>query len=87
MRRGSDDENTYEFTYDNAGRVSRMTYSYDPGFDYGCSYKGTVTYSYDAEGKTVAVNGDFTGEPNEETKGNAFKQTFRLTAVSGNVTE
>jgi YD repeat-containing protein len=87
LSRGSDDKNTYEFTYDNAGRVSRMTYSYDPGFDYGCSYKGTVTYSYDAEGKTVAMNGDFTGEPNEETEGNAFKQTFRLTAVSGNVIE
>ena len=87
LERGAEEVYKYKFTYDGNGHVKKMEYTYEPPFYDGYIFKGTVTYAYDGDGKTVAVNGDFTGEPNEETEGNAFKQTFRLTAVSGNVTE
>lgn len=87
LERGAEEVYKYKFTYDGNGHVKQMEYTYEPPFYDGYFFKGTVTYAYDGDGKTVTVNGDFTGEPNEETEGNAFKQTFRLTAVSGNVTE
>ena len=87
IEKGSEDAGTYKFTYDKAGHVLKLTYTYEPPFESGYFYKGTATYTYDAEGKATAVNGDFTGEPRGEFGGKAFRQTFRLTACSGNVIE
>ena len=83
VKAGAEEGREYTFTYDKAGRVVKTEYKYTPGFLDGYFGKGTVTYSYDASGKTVSVKGDCSYEPNEEEPGKPFRQTFRLTVYTG----
>ena len=83
VKEGAEEGREYTFTYDKAGHVVKTEYKYTPAFLDGYFGKGTVTYSYDASGKTVSVKGDCSYKPNEEEPGKPFRQTFRLTVYTG----
>lgn len=83
---GADEDICYKFTYQN-GRVVKVVYDAEYFMNPGKA-NGIVNYSYDASGRLTGINGEFVYALTDydAVKINV-KQTFRLTAYTGDGTD